>query len=453
MARVLGLLLASLFALGVAACGGDAGPARPPNILLYVVDTLRADELACYGSEVVHSPHVDRMAREGLLFENAFANASWTRPSIATIFTGRHPHRHGTQGRNDVLAEELPTLAGILGWAGYQTGFLNTNPNVGTAFGFERGFDDIFDLYARRKPGFVWPEEMITPSDQVSRRVIDWIDAAQAPFFIAVLTTDPHAPYTPPAHFDLYGGDYQGDIDGSRASLRRKNLTEAEQRRIHSLYRAEVSFNDDSLGTLLADLDERGRLDDTLIVFTSDHGEEFWEYPARRGHGQSLTDSVLHVPLVIRLPGGTPTGRVARPVQLADLMPTLLEFAGVPVPPGVDGRSLLGGGRPRDPASSDPQQIYASILLGARQHMVREYPWKLVWGITRDRFQLYDVSSELGESRALRRPLPPGALAAYQRLRNDLRAWSARADAPVPRQAGEIPEDVKSALRELGYIE
>lgn len=197
--------IAALAAASLLGCGTEPAPA---NVLLYTVDTLRADSLACYGNERVATPHIDRLAAEGWLHPNAWANSSWTRSSMASLFTGRYPRRHGVMGRADALPGSLATLGDQLQARGYATAFITANPNVGSVFGFQQGFGEIMELYRRRTKGTVGPTELIARSDEITDRAIEWLGHSQRPFYLAVLSVDPHAPYAPPVRFDRYGGDY-----------------------------------------------------------------------------------------------------------------------------------------------------------------------------------------------------------------------------------------------------
>ena len=446
----LGLTLLATVACDVAVPRSDsATAANRPNILIYLVDTLRADALGVYGNPVVLTPNIDAFAADSVVFENAFATSSWTRPSGASRFTGWYPRSHGTETRHDALPPGVPTLATQMRAAGYRTGFINTNPNVGSAFGFDRGFDEIIELYTRSEKGGVNPSELITPSDYASERAIQWLDDSTVPFLLVVHTIDPHNPYRPPQEFDLYGGDYDGPIDGTTTKTSKMELTEADRERVRSLYYGEVSFNDASFGTLLNALTERALLDETLVVFTSDHGEELWEF-GKLGHAKSLSDVVTRVPLIVRLPagagelGGT---RIERPVELVDLMPTLLDQVALAHPEDLGGRNLF-----EDAEDAAPRNLFASLILRrARLRAVRAYPYKLIRDLETDEEKLVDLRNEGAKGGE---PSGPAANAARALLRAALdlhqaRERRGREDAPLI----SVPEDVEAALRELGYVE
>jgi arylsulfatase A-like enzyme len=350
-------------------------------------------------------------------------------------------------GRGDALPGSLTTLGDRLRARGYATAFITANPNVGSVFGFQRGFDEIQELYRRRTQGYVGPTELIAGSDEITDRAIEWLDGARRPFYLAILSVDPHGPYTPPERFDRYGGDYKGPVDGGLRGLR-GSLDAADRQRVRSLYDGEVSFNDESFGRLIDHLRETGELDDTLVVFTADHGEEFWEY-GRLGHGRSLADPVLRIPLILRLPAGHAAPPPPEsPAELVDVLPTVLDVLDLAPeqPEDLDGRSLLspapGGG-----------SVWASLSLdGERFEALRSERWKLVWNLASDRVDLFDLTRPRPEAQ----PAAEGveSARALQVLREELLArLSVGAAAPGGEAPGQLPPDVEEALRALGYIE
>lgn len=450
--------LAGLLLGSAAGCGPGEPPQEPrdgrPSVILYLIDTLRADALGAYGNREVATPNLDRFARSATLFENAWANSSWTRASVASIFTGRYPENHGALTRESALPGGVETLAEMLSSHGYTTAFFSTNPNVAACFGFDQGFDDMREMYERRERGVVrGPEELITPSDRVTREAIDWIGTARRPFFLVLHTIDPHDPYAPPRAFDRYMPDYRGDVDGNPDRFLYRRLDPLDRRRIRALYDGEVTFNDDSFGALMRYLEESGLADDALVVVTADHGEEFWEYaPDRRGHGIALSDLQLRVPLLVRFPGSdrvVPGRRESRAAQLVDLAPTVLDLLGLPAPEGLDGVSLFA-------PDAAPVPVYASLQLDDRNlYAVIDPPYKLVWDGKLDRYDLYGLHAKAGDVRPPdQRPLRKGARA-RRRLRGLLDAHVARSGraAPHPEAAPEVPEGVHDALRALGYEE
>ncbi|MDH3686310.1 MAG: sulfatase [Myxococcales bacterium] len=393
----------------------------PPNLLLFVVDTLRADAVGPYRTDPSRpsdTPHVDRLAREGILFEEAYSTSSWTRPAMASLLTGLQPRRHGVESRRASLEPAIPTLAEWLTTAGYDTALVTANPQIGSFFGLTRGFGASFELYGRRSAGPVAGTELIARGEEVASRSIAWLETARRPFALVALAVDPHAPYAP------------REMDPSRAG-------DARER-----YQAEVRAADAALGEILGVLERRGELARTVILFTSDHGEEFGEY-GRQGHGASLVDEGIRIPLVLRLPRspGRAGVRVREPVQLTDVAPTLLALAGITVDEELDGSDLLA---PRAPGTA----VRASLVTPqGRLRAARAFPWKLVLGPDPGDRTLYDLRT--GERTGVDLALTPGAAEAEARL---FAAIADAAAASEPARAPRLPADLQAALEALGYV-
>jgi arylsulfatase A-like enzyme len=444
----------SIYTLMMFGCREGSGPdvyAARPNVVLYVVDTLRADALAVYGNPRVDTPSVDRLAAEGVLYENAYAPSSWTRSSVASLLTGVLPGALGVESRDD----QLPTSAFLLSEAfsreGYATAAFVANPNVGSFFGFKQGFGDFVELYVRDAGGRVRSRELITGSDVVGERAIEWLARAPQPFFLFVLSIDPHSPYAPPEAFDRYSSDAPAEIDGELASLDRTGLTPEQRDRIRSLYLGEVAFNDHSLGRLLGELQSRGLWDRTIVAFTSDHGEEFWEH-GERGHGKALYEESLRVPLVVRDPNARGGARITRPVSISDLFPTLLSLAGLPVPQGLDGRRLMGEG------DGHAGPLVATLdLRGRNLAAIGVHPWKLILDRAGGETQLYHLDDDPVEAHDLSDEHPERRMELVQLLRDRLASDATRRaelgrDDEGPKHR-ELSEESLRALEALGYVE
>lgn len=317
-----------------AAAASGPGPEREAtpshsNVVLYLVDTLRADRLGCYGEPRPVSPRLDAFAAEAVLFEDALSQSSWTKASMASVLTGLIPSAHGVNGPRDRLPEDLPTLTRILHRAGYRTAAVVANSFVTEPFGFAEGFDHFVYL----------PD--LARSREVMDRVEAWLEAAAGdgrPFFLYVHSIDPHAPYDPPPDLRRRFAPRVEDPEaGSVAALYElvRGAPPAPETAgdLGALYAAEIAAEDRQLGRFLDLLQGRGLYDDSLILFTSDHGEAFSEHGSW-SHGQTLYAEVLRVPLLLRLPGGEGAGRrIPAPVQGVDLLPTVLDSVGLPPPP------------------------------------------------------------------------------------------------------------------------
>ncbi len=335
-------------------------PEGAGNVLVIVVDTLRADHLPSYGYARGRTPHLDAFARDAIRFDQAFANASWTRPSFASILTGRYASSHAVMAKNDALPDDLTTLAEAYREAGFHTEGVVTNYNIGPYYNFDQGFD----AYHYLSPDFVLgaddsaaklllvqflrqrietvrdrtfgvaPGVAYQPAPVVSRELLAAIDGAPAdrPWLMFVGYMDPHDPY--------YAHPYDGTAY-SRAAHPRPSEDEAEH--LRALYDGEITYWDEAFGALVDELRRRGLYDDLTIVVTSDHGEEFHEHGGFF-HGTTLYDEQLRVPLFVKLPGSRRGGTsVHHWVQSIDVMPTLLRESGVRVPEGVQGGDLFQG--------------------------------------------------------------------------------------------------------------
>lgn len=332
----------------------DAG-----NLLVLVVDTLRADHLPAYGYEAGDTPHLDAFARDAIRFDQAFANASWTRPSFASILTGRFPSSHQTMAKPDALPDEVVTLPEALRQAGYATYGIATNYNVAPFFNFHQGFDVYRYLEpdyvlgaddtaskllivqflrqkieaARAARGQVDPGTAYQDAEAVNDTILGFLDREPSePWLIFSGYMDPHDPY--------YPHPYDG-TGYARAAHQQPDPDEAP--RLRELYDGEISFWDRHFGALIEALKDRGVYDDLTLVITSDHGEEFMDHGGF-WHGTTLYDEQVHIPLFVKLPQNARGGSVMTHwVQSIDLMPTLLEGAGAEIPEGVQGGDLFQG--------------------------------------------------------------------------------------------------------------
>ncbi|RMG46317.1 MAG: hypothetical protein D6718_05795 [Acidobacteria bacterium] len=432
-------------ALGVLAatgCGGSAPgagdrPAAPvrPNVIVFLVDTLRADEVGFGGYARNTTPKLDRWARRGVVFEEATTPAGWTKPAVVSLFTGLYPASHGVQDKEHVVPDTIVTLAEVFRAAGYSTAAFVTNFAVSAKFGCDQGFEKFrwFDKKVDSPPGTP-PDLNYVPIGALDDEVGAFLERPpREPFFAYVHTTDPHFPYKPPAEYRRWGEASRDRYDG------------------------EVLYTDEYIGRWLDRLERSGVLDRSVVVLTADHGEEFREHGGT-GHGITVFAECVRVPLVIWAPG-VPAGRRRELVSLADLGPTLLEAAGVPPLPGFggEGRSFwpLVAGK-AGPASgwswAYSELVYPSkgIAFG-----YREGNWRVVH-IVRDKLGRSDRTYLFDEKAD---PLEQSDLsgrdrATLERLRGRMRAVRREhlARARSAETAVLDPEDLER-LRALGYAD
>ncbi|MFZ5480229.1 MAG: sulfatase [Myxococcota bacterium] len=463
---------------------------RPPDVVIVSIDTTRADRMSLYGGAAPTSPNLERIAARGVVFERAFAQGNESLYSHATMLTGRYASE---VARPEYTTFGLPgdatTLAEALSAYGYATGAFTSGGHVVADYGFSQGFDTFQSVPPPRFGSF---------SDTVPA-ALAWLDSLpeDQPTFTFVHGYDAHAPYakrgpflhpfdvegatprletllqSPTAAELVHGRSYFPDrtVEDLRHAVghpilgldfytklvpregeRVETLTDREIEHLRSHYDAGVAYGDVWLGLLAAGLQARGRLDDTLLVVVSDHGEDLLEH-GFANHRTTLADTVVHVPLVIVGPGFGRGERRGDLVELRDLVPTVLaRVPGAMLPAGVAGRDLAGA-PPVDAVFAEGVMDMVSV---------RTDRWKLVYrgaplavpdyadrlaaaDLAGPQFQLYDLVADPGEHTPVRDPVAAG-------LRDRLVAWR-RSLAVSDRTVGKVDPAVKAALREHGYWE
>jgi arylsulfatase A-like enzyme len=345
----MGRAILTLLLLAVAGCRADSVPARRPNVLLIVIDTLRADRLGAYGNPHGLTPFLDELAASGHLVRRARAQAPWTNPSVASILTSRFQSQHGIVDYRSALAASELTLAEVLQADGYVTAAFSANGLIGASLGFAQGFDH-FEAHLLMKGADPTYLRIPRRADQMAADAFAWLDGVRrdghpdAPIFLYLQLMEPHAPYAPsPEALERVRGT-NPPIDLRRASETMYIDTlapvgEAQLQEVVDAYDASVVSVDTALRGFFAALRERGFLDHAVVVVTADHGEEFQDH-GLRGHGKTLYDEVIHVPLIVLAPGPPHAGIVEHLVSSVDIAPTVLALAGVPVPPSFEGTSF-----------------------------------------------------------------------------------------------------------------
>lgn len=446
--------LALLAAVAAAGCGGPAPTGW--NVVLITVDTLRADHLSCYGYPRRTSPFMDSLAARGTLFREAWSTSSWTPPAMASIFTSLHPRSHGvTSGQMDaargkvmeqqMLVEGFSVIAAHLAENGYSTFGISTNLHMTEANGFSRGFRRFANL------GF----SRARAANKAFAEMLPEIREAE-PYFLWVHYFDPHDPYFAcQPWIRNYNPDKKsyGRYAGKTMPVLREMLSRIRAEpealpALRDLYDSEINYTDDHIRALVEDLPG---LERTLIVVTSDHGEEFLER-GELGHGSSLHEEQIRVPLILVLPGEPPRSAfVEQPVSVVDIFPTICAAAGIAAPPGLQGESLLmlaAGGAP------DPERAVFAELNRARadrrQEALRRGNRKFVRrGRSGERLALYDLARDPGERRNLAGDEPERA----EGMERELDEWL-RAHPPFLAPPSDQPLGEKESrdLRSLGYL-
>ncbi len=341
---------------GQAVWGTPAVTAASPDaplVVVYLVDTLRADHTGPYGYARDTTPHLDAFAKDATVFDQAVAHASWTKPSVASIFTSLLPGQHLAVQLRDPLDPARVTIAQMLQARGYATGAAIANSVI---YGAESSFDRGFDYFAGLHGEGDRPSKLVG-ADVVVDAALSWLDARRGlPTFLYVHTMDPHVPYAPPAPFDRKYEPHP-TADHPAQDPRTDYKEPLDRERMIAQYDGDVAFGDQEFGRFLRALEERGLYERSVLVFMADHGEEFLDH-GKWLHGRSVFDELVRIPLLVKLPGVRGGGRVAEQVQAVDILPTLLESQRLPVPaaPVIAGRPLqrvLEGKADKRPAISE----------------------------------------------------------------------------------------------------
>ena len=422
----------------------EAAPSAP-NVLLVVLDAVRPDHLGCYGYPRATSPHLDRLAGESTVFDRAFAASSYTMESAPALFTSAYPSSHGVHGFSDRLSGDLPFLPQVFRQHGYRTAVFSTIRNVSPEFGFDRGIDEMCGravdpmdasllshfltrLASARVPlaapvcrGLLSVSRRLFASEDrigtedplvITDRITRWISGDRSrPFFVYAHLRGGHHDYTPPPPYDrMFDPDYPGKpisrFPQGRPSfppfITGRPMAPRPMANLIAQYDGEIRRHDEALGSLLRFLNESGLRKDTILMICAVHGEEFYDHGGW-GHGQSLHDELIHVPLVLHIPELTmPPRRISRCVSLVDVFPTLCSLCGIPLPGGIapmSGQDLTPWifGTARDPGRD---YVYAELHQGGHQaRTLRTAEFKAIWvrfgGKQVSRW--YDIRNDPGE--------------------------------------------------------
>jgi len=434
------------------------------NVILVVLDTVRADRLGCYGNPSGITPEIDKFAKESVLFENAFSQAPWTLPSVASLFTSSYPAQHGAGGflgRFKMLGEDAVTLAEVFQRCGASTCAIINVFFLSEKFGMTQGFGTV-DSYV---PLSNVDTRRAGPTTDAALR---WIDQHKSkPFFLLVHYFDPHLVYDPPQPFrrrfaapeDCDTTDY---IFGTRRDIIefRRNKTKLGSdkiARLEKLHNGEVAYVDSEVGELIEGISKRGLDKNTVIVITSDHGEEFLDHGGFE-HGHTLYDELLHVPLLIRSctinpekenSEGTRRGsvRIQTTVRLIDIAPTVCELAGIAAEPAFTGRSLV-------PLMDGKQEADRSVLSEGNMWGPSGTGWrkdglKLIIQSSSPKVQLFDVRSDPKEQENLANRHPKRCNDMMSDLKLILQTLSQK---HLKARPPSLTPDEIERLRSLGYV-
>lgn len=469
--------------------------ANGPNVILLAIDTLRADYLrAVNPNSPANTPNIDALLKDSVMFKAAFAQSSWTKPSFATIFTGLYPEQHTAVTKTAPLPGDTTTLAEALRDAGYYTVGYPNNPNVSEVFNFQQGFVEynylepslyfnatvssskltLYEILRRVKQmatkigGKIYPPigrmvltDFYQPAQTVTDEGLAWVDKhlqgphKAAPYFLYLHYMDPHDPFMDP---DAPGGGY--------ARVRMENPDPSLAEPMKKAYTLGIERMDAAFKPLLEGLKARGQYDNTLIVFVSDHGEEFYEHKGW-WHGQTLYDELCHVPLAIKLPGNALGGTVdTHLARQLDVAPTVLGFAGVPAPGEMAGQALVTRDNVLDNkdithsfASNDFEgnvleaaRTLAHKLIVSHAESKRHHPPVAVFDVAADPAEQNNLADDPAVA-----PARAALESALQAHRAAMESGAPAASAPTPDAAAATgaaapASEVKDQLEALGYL-
>ncbi len=424
-----------LVAVWVASRPRSAVPGSP-NVIVIVVDALRPDHVAAYGYHRALSPAIDRFAAEGTLFRTAVSQATWTLPSVSSLFLSQYVDTHGIEKIDGRIPEGAETLAEVLQAHGYATGAFAIGAYTSRDFGMDQGFDFFVSEGAN--------------AESRTAAMQKWIAAQAQPFFIYAHFVDVHYPYQAQNPYrENYGAEYRGRVDGVQpfgsiaATLGREDV-----QHLIDLYDNGVAYADFHLGRFFAWLRTASLDQHTVVLITADHGEAFQEHARMLGHRGMPYDELIRVPLLMRGPGIAAGQAIDMPVEHIDLAPTILDLCGIEPGPAMQGHSL----RPVLAGGTAPERYVFSEYLPGEIKAIRSREWKLIADYKTGQHQLFDLRADAAEQHNLAAERPK----VVQQLLAELASFSA-ANLAVklgePGPAAEIGAKTREQLRALGYGE
>lgn len=447
---LLGILACPLIALTSSCSGSDGQTARGKNVVIIIIDTLRADHLGLYGYGRETSAGLNAFAEDAIVVESSLSNAPWTKPSMASMFTSLYPSQHGVveEETSNRLAESLLTFPEVFAEEGYQVVGFSENPHISKGRGFAQGFERL-----ALKPGFQSDSEWVLSGAKKWMRA----RAEGSPFLLYLHFLDPHGPYEPKDSSDFLG-NLQSQHKLVQAGLVGKlvkdgrlteELSQADRDYLIALYDAEVREITQDVSRVFAMLKQHGLSDDTIVLLTSDHGEELFDHGSLK-HGYWLFDEALHVPMIWRIPGFEARhvgGSSEQLVRHIDIAPTLFDLLGFDAQTHFQGRSVVpllrGESMPPVP------HVAESSWRGINRQAVREGKWKLIVDELSGGVQLFDLESDPSETMDLAAEQPDQV----SRLRELLfRLTRMPAGVRVEGARGEVDVEAEDALRAIGYL-
>ena len=466
-------------------------PGAPSAVILISIDALRPDHMSLFGYSRKTTPFLEEFAKEGVVFSNAFANSSWTRASVATMFTSLYPSTHGVNGIASGLAPSLLTLPEVMKAHGYATGIFSANAFVSPLFGYGSGVDRMYsrqvslfnelilghvlrsirkyspvlhqayDFLENLELPFGGETRKTTQAEALNRTFLDWVKTLNGkPFFVYFHYMETHTPYATPAPFDQRFDSSDGNARQAEFPLfepfypfsKAKPLSESQFSSLVGQYDGAIAYVDAQLEQMFRALKEAGLYDKTLIIVTADHGEEFFDHEGW-GHGKSLFNEVVRVPLIIRYPPLFPQGKdIKATARHIDLLPTILKAAGIPVPGPTEGHSLLSFVENAQP-SEKRIPVYSEVIhenSKARSIILGDFKLIDLQVYDKQTWLFYNIKNDPQEHT----PLDSQHDEVVSELKQQLEAiaQNAAVKAVAPERA-KLDEGVREQLRSLGYVQ
>ena len=420
------------------------------GVVVVSIDTLRRDHVSVYGYGKRTTPTLESLAQEGIVFEDAVSTAPWTLPAHASLLTSLYPSAHGAVDLRRAVPEDVPSLPRLLQERGFFTQALVTHLYLSKQYGFGNGFDAHWYRYDAR-------------AEPVTDRAISFLrERGDRDFFLFLHYYDPHWHYDPPPPFDrTFDPDYEGQASGVWWELKEEtedSIDPRDLRHILALYDGEILYTDRQLGRLFGAMRKMGLFDKSLVVVTSDHGEEFLEHGGWE-HQKTLYEEVLRIPLLMKLPGAEAAGRrVFEQVSLVDVAPTILDELGLPAVASFQGRSLSG--LMRGSAATSADGVWAEThhtLDDSHKLTMRQGPngKKIIVSRHQERsdtsVEVYDLAQDPREQKDLAGDEPSWVKRALQQVESFLARAAERRKSAAPTPPVELTPDQLDKLRALGY--
>jgi len=429
-----------------------------PNIILVTLDALRPDHLGCYGYPRNTSPNIDKLAGEGIIFDNAISHSTHTAPAMTSILTGLYPDRARVFEFGDKIFGKDFTLSCLLKNNGYATAFFSSHVSIASIKGFDDSFDTFYSIWTFRQD----KNNKSLKVTEINNRITQWLKLNRnKKFFLWVHYLEPHYPMNPPVHYkNMFAGNYSANaairvpvskdpafgFGGIPLMLAETNGYRQDLNYYINLYDAAIRYADDCIGDLIDELKNLGLDRKTIVIISSDHGESLGEHGEYFTHGFNLYDELIKVPLVVRFCSFEPASkRIDTQVGLVDLMPTILELTGTKEPLGIEGRSLM----PSIRGDSSCSDRYLLGFTATNKLAVRTNNWKLIYDQNSKQYELYDLKNDPQELNNL----VFKEREQFKLLKNklDSRLKQIQYD---PRKKNKVilDEESQQRLRSLGYL-